>query len=449
MNDDYWAIDSLHSLGFVGSLNWYWTSFQGNVGSWFFILIHEYSWINGVSPLASALSFVVSLAILAGASWGGLRYMGFIVPRGWRGSVVIGVTTLVALVSLTSVVSPSTLTFAYYVPSTIVHVWPWCLGMWVLGFVSGRTTATTWRGTWVLCGAAGLVAGLLGFVESIALLTCTGVFAVFAWRRGLWDHPVARNGWAWAVGLAVSSAIQFLSPSTWLRATSPETGITDNTNVQAVYRLLAALTEHVHPSTTDAALSIFDAVTWTYTLVPLAVVTELLIRPGLVGIALLSSFWVIRRPRDFTLSRQSLLQRVGVLAIAVATSACLYAVSGAAYAFAGRHVTGLSIAVCALAVGFGALSAPWWTRHASLLRAAVAVSVILLVALGLYQASLARERAEAWDAAQEVNRARLAGGDVAALLDVGLKGGLSQSGLRDHEGSEAYVIWLRRTGGSK
>ena len=44
---------------------------------------------------------------------------------------------------------------------------------------------------------------------------------------------------------------------------------------------------------------------------------------------------------------------------------------------------------------------------------------------------------------------RLAGGDVAALLDVGLKGGLSQSGLRDHEGSEAYVIWLRRTGGSK
>ena len=48
VNDDYWAIGSLMHDGFGSSLSWYYTEFQGNVVSWFFILLHEVPWLSGV-----------------------------------------------------------------------------------------------------------------------------------------------------------------------------------------------------------------------------------------------------------------------------------------------------------------------------------------------------------------------------------------------------------------
>ena len=121
-----------------------------------------------------------------------------------------------------------------------------------------------------------------------------------------------------------------------------------------------------------------------------------------------------------------------------------YSLSGAFYAYAGRHVAGLAIVVAVLTAGLGIYWRNWWTYRPRLLRTAVLLSAVVLVVLGLQQAWFGITRTVAWDDALALNRALIQEGRVSELVNVPLKAGISQSGLRDHDGSPSYVEWVRQ-----
>ena len=441
VNDDYWALGSLNDLGFLDSLTWYYLNYQGNVVSWFFILLHEVPWWDGIRVWGAAPSLLVVYGVLAGACWGALRFLGVRLPNGWRRWAVLTIVTTVVWLSLASVVSPNTMTLVFYVPSTIVHVWPWCFFLIALGIVSrGSRLPLAWL--WMLF--LGLLAASLGLVEAV-LVSASSLIVAWAMRRKrstLSISPLAVG--AWFAGLGAGLLVQLVSPATWGRGSGIGSEGALSTNVQAVERVLAQGDALMGSAFSQGLLNVAALEVWARALVPVAVIGDLLLRPGLVAIFVMAAWWSLRDPGAFTFSGSQLRPRLVGLALVTLTGAVAYSLSGALYAYAGRHVAGLAIVVSVLMAGLGVYWRNWWSNRSRLLRAAAVLSAVTLVALGVQQAWFGITRAVAWDDALALNRALIQEGRLSELMNVPLKAGVSQSGLRDHDGSPSYVEWVQQ-----
>ena len=448
VNDDYWAIESLTSDGFLGSLAWYYTEFQGNVISWLFILLHELPWISGVSPWASAASVGLTFVILAGGCWGGLVFLGIRWPSGWRFGAALTVVTVITWLSLASLVSPNAMTLVFYMPSTIVHVWPWCFALLAFGLCLRQETSPLGPLGWLGTGMLGVLVGSLGLVEAFVIACSTFIAGVFAWRRAA-EIQIRRSlGWAWLLGLGAGLAVQVASPATWGRGGGLGTDAALSTNIEAVNRILAQVGAVAGPSFGQSLLSILDVEIWARLLVPVAVAGDLFLRLGLIAAFLLALGWAVCRPGDFRLSHPTLRNRLLLLALVTVVGALTYSASGALYAYAGRHVAGLALVATVLVVGLGVLGSAWWARHERLLAVGVLASLVVVLGLAAQQVRFGWTRAEAWDQALAINKVLIMEGRIEDLVDVPLKAGISQSGLRDHDRSGAYIEWVSRQGTS-
>ena len=439
VNDDYWAMASLLQRDFLGSLVWYYTEFQGNVLSWALILTHELTWLSGLQSWASALSIAGLSCVLLFAAWGSLAFLGATYPTRARAFTVNAATAVVMWLSLTSVVSPSSITFVYYVPSSIVHVLPWCLALGALGIIS-RNQATPWA--LVACLALGILAGGLGLVEGFVILGGTLLMVLVS--KGARGHGLraSRLLAGWMLGLVGGLAVQVASPATWTRSSLASSGESISTNVLAVERLQAQVERIAGPGAIDQAVDLLGAEAWSRLLVPIAVAGDLLLRPGLIAAFMLASAVAFWKPGMWALPGRDLKVRIAALSGVVLIGLAAYSLAGASYAYAGRHVSGLAIVLTVIAIGLGVLVAPAWRGRQRLLIGFAVASLMLLIALAVQVVVAGIERATAWDAALSANRQAIKVGHVEALIDVPLKGGISQSGLRDHEGSPDYIAWL-------
>ena len=441
VNDDYWALGSLDDLGFLESLYWYYLNYQGNVVSWFFILLHEVPWWDGIRVWGAAPSLLVVYGVLMGACWGALVFLGVRLPSGWRWWAVLTIVTTVVWLSLASVVSPNAMTLVFYVPSTIVHVWPWCFFLIALGIV---TRAGRLPLAWLWMLVLGLLAASLGLVEAV-LVAMSSLLVAWAMRKqrsALSISPVAVG--AWFAGLGAGLLVQLVSPATWGRGSGIGSEGALSTNVQAMERLMAQGDALLGAAFSQGLLSVAAVEVWARVLVPVAVVGDLLLRPGLVAIFALAAWWSLRDPTAFALNGSQMRPRIVGLALVAVTGAVAYSFSGALYAYAGRHVAGLAIVVSVLMAGLGVYSQHWWEKRPGLLRAAALLSAVVMVALGAQQAWFGITRAVAWDDALARNRTLIQEGRLSELVNVPLKAGVSQSGLRDHDGSPSYIEWVRR-----
>lgn len=437
VNDDYWAFGSQQELGFWGSLAWYYTDFQGNVTSWFFILLHQQQWFSGLTWIASALSISISLSLLAFGVWGGLVSVGFRMPRGWRSGAALLSATVVVWLSLASLISPNTFTLVFYMPSTIVHVWPWVMALGALGMMRQAPEAGS---RIVMALMLGGLAGSLGLVEGILIGFFT-VFLLLLSRFTFLGSFKPRLVAGWVVGLGLGLTLQFASPATWGRSGGLGSEAALTTNLQAVERVFGVLDARVGSGLSTTLLGWVAEDVWARVLVPVAVAGDLLLRPGLIAIVVLASWWVFRYPGLYVKP-----EGFGSFMAAASTGTMLcavgYALSGALYAYAGRHVAGLAVVVAVLAAGFGAWSSRWWVRRPRAHLLSLSVGLVLLIGLAVQQVSDGLERARAWDEALQINRELIADGRVDQLIDVDFKAGLSSSGVRDHGGSEAYILWV-------
>lgn len=441
VNDDYWAIGSLASEGFWGSVVWYYRDFQGNVTSWFFILLHQLAWIDGVATWASAVSILANLGLLAAGSWGVFTFLGLSIWRGWRRWAALTIITVFAWLSLASMVSPNSMTLVFYVPSAIVHVWPWCIALLALGLA---VRAGSHRFGSLIMATLGLFGGNLGLVEGGVIACSTACIGILARRSpSAWPIPKSMSI-GWVIGLLSGLLLQIASPGTWSRGATVESGSALSTNVDAVNRILTYGESLTGVELSQFLFSIMDVEIWARALVPIAVMGDTFLRPGLLA-ALFLAGWLVGRhsqglPRDEGILRSRLLG----LTLAATLGVVAYSFSGALYAYAGRHVAGLALVVTALAVGVGALVSKWWARHSPLRSGLVFASLVIFLALAVQQVNFGWTRATAWDQALSVNRVLITQGRVDNLIDVPLRAGLSQSGLRDHGGSREYVDWVRR-----
>lgn len=430
VNDDYWALGSLHRFGFLGSLKWYHVEFQGNVTSWLFIILHEQLWLHGVTAFGAVPSVLITLLLLTFSVLGFRRFLGLKLV----GSLIPILAALIWL-SLDSVISPNSMTFVYYIPSAIVHVWPWLLALAALGLM-----ASDYRSRWLLpvVFLMSVAAGSLGFVEGVAIGIATAVFTLYERIRlqglNLW-RSAART---WTAGILSGLAIQLAAPSTWNRSTrvvDPQV-----TNIEAVGRLFSAIGK-VSPQLASGLQSMASPETWAQILVPFAVLGDLLARPGLVALLFIAAWLAKRGLLTSSLSPELLRDRVTPLKMVVVISFVLYSVSGAMYAYAGRHVAGLAVLVALIGIFFGMTNSGRLIRTG---RVAVPVSVIVFLLIGAQQFYLGYSRMVAWDKAQRQNLLILKGEASGPLINVPLKAGISQSGLRDHDGSREYQEWLLR-----
>ena len=441
VNDDYWALGSLNELGFLDSLTWYYLNYQGNVVSWFFILLHELPWWDGIRTWGSALSLLVVFGVLAGACWGALRFLGVRLPHGWQSWAVLTIVTTIVWLSLASLVSPNAMTLVFYVPSTIVHVWPWCFFLIALGIVS-RGRRLPLASLWMLL--LGVLAASLGLVEAVLVAASSLIvaWAMRGQRRNL-SVPTAAVG-AWFAGLSAGLLVQILSPATWGRGSGFGSEGALATNVQAVERVFTQGDAILGSAFSQGLLNVAAVDVWARALVPVAVVGDLLLRPGLIAIFVLAAWWSLKDPGAFTFNAGQMRPRLVALALVALGGTLAYSLSGAFYAYAGRHVAGLAIVVAVLTAGLGIYWRNWWTYRPRLLRTSVLLSAVVLVVLGLQQAWFGITRTVAWDDALALNRALIQEGRVSELVNVPLKAGISQSGLRDHDGSPSYVEWVRQ-----
>jgi len=441
VNDDYWAVGLLASDGFWGSLSWYYTDFQGNVSSWLFILLHTQLWLDGVSPLGAAPSILVGFVVLGSAAWGSLLFLGIHFPRGWRFLALLVVGSAISWLSLASFISPNSMTAVFYMISSIVHLWPWAFALFTLGLVCRGPKAAP---ILIVVAGLGLLAGNLALVESVCIAGATTLMILWARRprQGLiWWKAGA---WTWSVSLVLGLAVQLVSPATWSRGGGIGSDGALATNIQAVERLLALSDRAVGPAVAQSLVGWLDIDVWARILVPVAVFGDLVLRPGLLAIFVLGALWMNRAAANWSVRGKDLDSRLGVLMAILAAGAVVYSVAGALYAYAGRHVAGLALIGTVLALALGARSASWWDRRQSALSAASVAAVVVLALLAVQQVRWGWIRAEAWDAAQPVNAESIREGRPGDLVDVPLKGGLSQSGLRDHDGSPTYQEWLLR-----
>lgn len=439
INDDYWAWQSQSDYGFWGSLTWYYTEFQGNISSWFFILLHEQQFLNGISPFASSISVLISFVILGLACWGGLSFIGLRLPGGWRSLAALVIATVVSWLSLGSAISPNSFTAVFYVHSTIVHTWPWLLALIALGVIFRKKSL---RAGAFIAVIIGFFAGSLGLAEGVLLVMAT--IAMFVWRYR-WSQTTVQLSAVrgWTLGLSAGIFVQLVSPGTWGRAggVGPESGLV--TNAQAVERILSKVNSLTGSNFGDSVLGFADVNLWVQVLVPLAVFGDLIVRPGLIGVVVLAGLWAVKNV-ELSLDRSELRRRIIVGAIIVLIAASGYAISGALYAYAGRHVAGLACVVTLLGAGFGAYLKPLWSTHMRITWIlSIAASTLFLI-LGWQQVSAGIERSRSWDAALIENLQLISDGQTTNLVNVPFQAGLSSSGLRDHEGgfTSVYIDWV-------
>lgn len=248
--------------------------------------------------------------------------------------------------------------------------------------------------------------------------------------------------WAWTVGLAIGLLVQLLSPATWGRGGGIGSDGALATNVQAVERVLALADRVAGPEFAQQMVGWMEVDAWARVLVPIAVIGDLLLRPGAIAVFALGSLWVVLRPQMWHRRGRDLNSRIVPLVGIMVGGAIVYSFAGAFYAYAGRHVAGLALVVAVLALALGGRTADWWVRMRSFLVLSGMAAVLVLGLLGLQQLWWGWTRAEAWDAAQPLNVDVIREGKTGELINVTLKAGLSMSGLRDHDGSPAYQEWL-------
>lgn len=439
VNDDFWALGALNADGFWGALVWYYQDFQGNVTSWFFILLHAQLWANGVGLLGASLSIAFGYIVLGGACWGVLTYFGVRLPTGWVRYAILTIATTITWLSLASFISPNSLTAVHYMISTFVHIWPWALALLAVGLLCRHHRSTL---ALVSLALLGFLAGSLGIVEAACLVGATAIFALWSFSGRASCDWWGRGAGVWTGALLAGFVFQLASPATWGRGSGLGSEGALTTNVQAVERLLNLSDRIVGPAVGQNMLIWADIEVWARVLVPLAVVGDVLLRPGVLAVFVVGALWAVGWPRMWQQAGVELNARIVPLLVILAGGAVVYSLSGALYAYAGRHVAGLALVGTALALGLGARTAAWWERRRRLLVTASVLSAVVLSGLGLQQVGWAWSRAQAWDAAQVANWQSIRDGRVSDVIEVPVRAGLSMSGLRDHGNSQDYRDWL-------
>jgi hypothetical protein len=268
--------------------------------------------------------------------------------------------------------------------------------------------------------------------------------ALIIWGKYWCESAIQRRVVSgWSIGLAVGILIQALSPATWGRGGGLGSEAALTTNVQAVERLFTVVENRLGSELVDSLLSAVSIDMWARILVPFAVLGDLVVRPGLIAVIGVVAWWMTRNP-DLYVARVELRRRLAVGLVVVSVAAVGYAGSGALYAYAGRHAAGLALVVTALAAGWAVYLKQYWLHRRRAVAVFGAASTVLLALLALTQIWVGFNRASAWDESLENNKVLISEGRLTELESVGYRAGLSSSGLRDHDGSGAYIDWLRR-----
>jgi len=242
--------------------------------------------------------------------------------------------------------------------------------------------------------------------------------------------------------LAVGFGIQLASPAFLARSGDGDTAL--ETNIAGVERLLIQVDSVFGQGSMNSITNTFSVDFLARALAPIAVLSDLILRPGLLAVLFLAAYWKMAQPGTFTLTTSELKSRLWPLVIVIFAGAILYSISGAFYAYAGRHLSGLALLVTVVIAGVGICSKNWWQGRGRLLATLSALSLCALVVLGVCQYTLGQSRAERWDKALITNVEILRSGSGQELVSESLKAGLSQSGVRDHEGREFYATLLKR-----
>jgi len=439
VNDDFGLMFGIDQIGFWQVIANYYTGFQGNTSALFITLLHQYLWINGPTTISYLAPVVLTFAVITGGSWGALTYLGFRFPTGWRGYAISIITGTVAWLSLTSAVSPNSTTLVFYFWSTVIHAWPFALALIALGIVFSPERNKT---RWFLLFVLGVFAGWLGTFEAALIVFGTltiGLMRRFTHKKEPLNKLSVRY---WSLGLAVGFGIQLASPAFLARSGGGDASL--SSNIDGVNRLLTQLDSIFGQGFITSITNTLSIEFLARALAPIAVLSDLIFRPGLLAVLFLSAYWKMAQPGTFTLTTSELKSRLWPLAIMICAGIILYSISGAFYAYAGRHLAGLALLVTVVIAGVGICSIDRWRSRQRLLAALSTLSLCLIVILGVYQYTLGQSRAERWDRALVTNAEILRSGSGQELVSEPIKAGLSQSGVRDHEGYLFYATLLKR-----
>lgn len=438
VNDDFDLMFRIDQTGFWQVITVYYTDFQGNISALFVTLLHQFLWINGPTTLSYLVPVALTFIAVTGGAWGALTYLGICFNSSWRSYAISVIAGTLAWLSLTGAVSPNSATLVFYFWSTVIHAWPFALALIALGIIH-RPNGN--RSLWLILLFLGLFAGWLGTFEGALIVFGTltiGLMRRFSNKREPLNKLSVRT---WSLGLAVGFAIQLASPAFLARSGGGDTAL--ETNIAGVERLLTQVDSVFGQGSMTAVTNTFSVDFLARGLAPIAVLSDLILRPGLLAVLFLAAYWKIAQPRTFTLTTSELKSRLWPLAIVIFSGAILYSISGAFYAYAGRHLAGLALLVTVVIAGVGICFSDWWQGRRALATLS-ALSLCVFVALGVYQYSLGQSRAERWDKALITNVEILRIGSGQELVSESIRAGLSQSGVRDHEGREFYATLLKR-----
>jgi len=439
VNDDFGLMFGIDQIGFWQVIENYYTGFQGNTSALFITLLHQYLWINGPTTISYLAPVVLTFAVVTGGSWGALTYLGFRFPSGWRGYAISIITGTVAWLSLTSVVSPNSTSLVFYFWSTVIHAWPFAVALLALGIIFRHEKN---KSHWFTLSVLGVFAGWLGTVEGALIVFGTltiGLMRRFTHEKEPLNKLSVRF---WSLGLAVGFGIQLVSPAFLARSGAGDAAL--SSNIDGVNRLLTQLESIFGQGFITSVTNTFSIEFLARALAPMAVLSDLVIRPGLLAVLFLAAYWKISQPGTFKLSTAEIKSRLWPLVIVICAGAILYSISGAFFAYAGRHLAGLALLVTVVIAGVGICSSDWWQSRQRLLATLSTLSLCVVVALGIYQFALGQSRADRWDRALVTNAEILRSGSGEELASEPIKAGLSQSGVRDHEGDPFYATLLKR-----
>jgi len=439
VNDDFDLMFGIDQTGFWQVITEYYTDFQGNISALFIALLHQYLWIDGPTTLSYLVPVALTFIAVTGGAWGSLTYLGIRFTSSWRSYAISVIVGTLAWLSLAGAVSPNSTTFVFYFWSTVNHAWPFALALIGLGIIYRPNRS---KSLWFFLLILGLFAGWLGTFEGALIVFGTltiGLMRRFSSRGEPLNKLSVR---AWSLGLAVGFAIQLASPAFLARSDDGDAAL--ETNIAGVERLLTQVDSIFGQGSITSITNTFSVDFLARALAPIAVLSDLILRPGLLAVLFLAAYWKIAQPETFSLTTSELKSRLWPLAIVIFAGGILYSISGAFYAYAGRHLGGLALLVTVVIAGVGICSNNWWQGRRRLLATLSVLSLCVFVALGVYQYCLGQSRAERWDKALITNVEILRSGSDQELVSESIRAGLSQSGVRDHEGREFYATLLKR-----
>lgn len=437
VNDDYLALATLMDKGFFGSIAWYFMHVQGNVLSWFFILIADAPWLRGLNPIFNLLPFIFSFTLMFFSIFGFLKFAFDLKLKSFQNFLSTFLTTSFVLLSLNSLVSPNGISFFLYFPSTVVHVWPWlCFGI-ALGSIRGKSSVPV-KALLVLTG---ILAGGLGLVEGIIFATTTAMIIFFTLRKSNRVEIPLPNLIAWSTGVFSGIIVQLISPAAFQRASNADSSSVSN--VEAVHRCFSLVERFIGHQSSILIQEKLSVQVWLLLLIPISLLLELILRPGLfyflyfiLGVRKLKKWGELDKVSNTTAYK--------FFNVLLLYAIVLYAFSGILFAYAGRQIIGLQI------LSFLLLRMKYEKLFNSSVNFLFQKIKFIVLAFVLFITTLllllipSFHRYNSWNDAFKVNLNYInSPRDYKKLVSVPLKFGISQSGLRDFENDSAdYLKWM-------